>query len=525
MNTPNNNPNNIALALSGGGYRAAAFHLGTMDFLARIGMLEKVTMLSTVSGATITGAKYALSLSEGKSFQQFCQELYHFLANTNLPNLWLKKDSSTRQEPNLIVKAATIYHKLLFQGRGFKTILDQPTHLQEIIFNATELSTGLGFRLQKSNSNGIIGNGNYRVSQDILEGVALGDVVAASSCFPGGFEPILFPDDFTWLEGKSLEDIQSQLGDKFNPPLALIDGGIYDNQGVEALLLVDERLARQQKSQEMIDILIISDTDNIQPGGSMFSPAEREKKAVLPFFTLARVTWLAGLTLFAAVLSTVWLGWRLLQSLQGQVSWFNIFTELVPLVFSIAIAAIIIKVGLTLMAKIRRLLKELRIDGQIFWLSIRELTIPQLLDFIQVRILSLLGVSAAFMKRNRRLIYDQVFKLENYKNKRIANLIYQIQDSRTGNSLTPTREMVDLSEFSTEVGTTLWFSEDPYLAKKQLDSLIACGQITMCYNWQDYVLKVYGTDSSLYPPVIKDFFAKAEEIWAYLQTDCFRMLR
>jgi hypothetical protein len=129
------------------------------------------------------------------------------------------------------------------------------------------------------------------------------------------------------------------------------------------------------------------------------------------------------------------------------------------------------------------------------------------------------------MKRNRRLIYDQVFKLENYKNKRIANLIYQIQDSRTGNSLTPTREMVDLSEFSTEVGTTLWFSEDPYLAKKQLDSLIACGQITMCYNWQDYVLKVYGTDSSLYPPVIKDFFAKAEEIWAYLQTDCFRMLR
>jgi predicted acylesterase/phospholipase RssA len=114
MNTPNNNPNNIALALSGGGYRAAAFHLGTMDFLARIGMLEKVTMSSTVSGATITGAKYALSLSEGKSFQQFYQELYHFLANTNLPNLWLKKDSSTRQEPNLIVKAATIYHKLLF---------------------------------------------------------------------------------------------------------------------------------------------------------------------------------------------------------------------------------------------------------------------------------------------------------------------------------------------------------------------------------------------------------------------------
>ena len=46
----------IALALSGGGFRASIFHLGVLKRLAELGWLQRVDVLSTVSGGSIIGA-------------------------------------------------------------------------------------------------------------------------------------------------------------------------------------------------------------------------------------------------------------------------------------------------------------------------------------------------------------------------------------------------------------------------------------------------------------------------------------
>ncbi len=54
-------PNNLGLALSGGGYRAAAFHVGTLKKLDELGILSKVNVLSTISGGSITGAYYCIN--------------------------------------------------------------------------------------------------------------------------------------------------------------------------------------------------------------------------------------------------------------------------------------------------------------------------------------------------------------------------------------------------------------------------------------------------------------------------------
>ena len=83
---PNNTQpfDEIALALSGGGYRAAAFHLGTLDTLHRLGLLRSVHVLSTVSGGTLTGLKYALSVTEGNAFEEFYRDFYNFLRTTNV---------------------------------------------------------------------------------------------------------------------------------------------------------------------------------------------------------------------------------------------------------------------------------------------------------------------------------------------------------------------------------------------------------------------------------------------------------
>ena len=49
----------IGLALSGGGSRAIAFHLGCLRALHDLGILGRVKVLSTVSGGSVIGALYA----------------------------------------------------------------------------------------------------------------------------------------------------------------------------------------------------------------------------------------------------------------------------------------------------------------------------------------------------------------------------------------------------------------------------------------------------------------------------------
>src|SRR5687768_10046990 len=54
----------VGLALSGGGFRAAFFHVGILARLAETGTLRKVEVISTVSGGSILGALYYLALKD-----------------------------------------------------------------------------------------------------------------------------------------------------------------------------------------------------------------------------------------------------------------------------------------------------------------------------------------------------------------------------------------------------------------------------------------------------------------------------
>lgn len=61
----------VAICLSGGGFRAAAFHLGTLSYLSNLKMadgssfLKMVNTISTISGGTITGLWYLSGLCNG----------------------------------------------------------------------------------------------------------------------------------------------------------------------------------------------------------------------------------------------------------------------------------------------------------------------------------------------------------------------------------------------------------------------------------------------------------------------------
>src|SRR5262245_11224142 len=67
----------IGLALSGGGSRAIAFHLGCLRALDRLGLLDRVTVLSTVSGGSVIGAYFH---SHGGDFASFEEKIREVLA-------------------------------------------------------------------------------------------------------------------------------------------------------------------------------------------------------------------------------------------------------------------------------------------------------------------------------------------------------------------------------------------------------------------------------------------------------------
>lgn len=78
------------MALSGGGYRAAAYHIGTLRALHKLGVLDKVDVISSVSGGSITAASYALHEGNYERFEkEFSKKIRIGVLHLALINLFL----------------------------------------------------------------------------------------------------------------------------------------------------------------------------------------------------------------------------------------------------------------------------------------------------------------------------------------------------------------------------------------------------------------------------------------------------
>ena len=76
----------FGLALSGGGFRAAAYHLGVLRRLRELGLLAQVDVMSTVSGGSIAGAYWVYwqafkgdTLADGEEWARFETSLIDFM--------------------------------------------------------------------------------------------------------------------------------------------------------------------------------------------------------------------------------------------------------------------------------------------------------------------------------------------------------------------------------------------------------------------------------------------------------------
>ena len=274
----NKHTKRLGLALSGGGFRASFCHIGVLARMAELGMLKHVESISTVSGGSIVGAAYYLlvkELLESKADADIVDLDYvkvveklerHFLKSVQknlrmltfanpLKNMKMIKPSYSRSDrigelyeehiykPLIDVGDRRIYMSdLLINPKGVDSFhpfdkdfgnISRRCKVPVLILNATSLNSGHNWYFtarsmgevppRNLNFRDIDKKDRYRrVRYDEIttrpKYFKLGAAVAASAGVPGLFPPIAVSNLY--------EDRRVQL----------VDGGVYDNQGVAGLL-------------------------------------------------------------------------------------------------------------------------------------------------------------------------------------------------------------------------------------------------------------------------------------------------
>ncbi|MDR6827699.1 NTE family protein [Bosea sp. BE271] len=220
----------VGLALSGGGYRAMVFHVGSLWRLNEVGLLPKIRRVSSVSGGSITAAALALAWPDLKFERGVARQFSLFVDQ-------IRKMSSTNVDVGAVIggillpgsisdRVSDAYDDVLFQG---KTLQDLPDEVlgraPRFVFNATNVQTAALWRFSKPYM------GDHRVGLFERPDTPISRVVAASSAFP----PILSPMTLE-LAGPVVPTKGADLSRApFTQSAFLSDGGVYDNLGLETL--------------------------------------------------------------------------------------------------------------------------------------------------------------------------------------------------------------------------------------------------------------------------------------------------
>lgn len=487
----------IGLTFSGGGYRAATFHLGTLSYLhsVKLGnstLLEHVIALSTISGGSITGLRYMLGLSRGESAHEVYRELYAFFTNVELATIAMNNLAlhDKKQCASLIRTMANIYDDKLFKGAVLGDLMDahDKMHIKHFSANATDFTNALPFRFQVTEKvetteqvktgYGIIGNKNLQIPRDIARHIHLSDALACSSCFPSGFEPLIFPDDFALGDLKKVKDFQSEISS-----FGIMDGGIVDNQGIEPILLAEQRMKKRMDRPDgnCIDLIIVSDV------ASPYMDAYKPSNIHLPMGLnkmslkkLSRLLWGTGIVATGVVATSFALTSTSFLSGILLTIW--------------ALVALILTVYFTLKKKLIAMAKQSVVKDGIP--SVMKLHFGDIATLVANRISSVLMLTTTvFMKHIRRLDYRSIYNDDSWTNRSIMNGVYELRPQEKWEKkelpdyLKPSEKIQENSIKASAMGTTLWFTKEDKEAGMP-EALIAAGQYTICWNLLEYIEKI-----------------------------------
>jgi predicted acylesterase/phospholipase RssA len=553
---------NIAISLSGGGYAAASFHLGTLSYLHKLSfkgenLLKNVRVLSTVSGGTFTGVRYILSLKNGESFDIFFNSFYEFMKNIDLIKESLKKLENEKNWENyksksLINAFAETYYEKFTQDK-FEILWDyaEKIHVKEIIFNATEFKDGLTFRFQKTGQfnttkketkYGLIGNYFNHVSATLAKKIRFADIIAASSCFPAAFEPINFPNDFIPKEDFNRLTKEERKKITREEPIGLMDGGIVDNQGIHSVRQAEERMRKYITNEYIskdnaIDLYIISDVSSPKINEEDFILTKENKNNWWRKLSLRK---LRTISIFLLALSAFLLTHNI----------FFLNTKLEIILSSVFFTLLLIISGLIYFSYylvIEILPKKLKIPS----FFTKKLAVFLDIKFgvyetmIKNRVDSILSmVTEVFMRQIRRLSYNKIYEDKRWNNRLIMNAIYELtkekvqerekkrqekKQSPLPKNLSPTKPMQDVIDSAMSMKATLWFKPEDLeddSNKNKLNSLIAAGQFNICFNLIEYIIslkenKSYNEYDDKTKQEIEDLYKDLEKDWENFKIEPF----
>ncbi len=291
----------IGLSFSGGGTRASAFAFGVLRELAktrkisrnggRAPLIDRVTLVSGVSGGSVTAAYFALRGSDmlGDFRQKFLVRDVEATLSTsvNVTNLMLMAKGGVNDRSGL----PTWLDENLFHGATYADVL-KPGHPQ-LWINASDIFNRTTF---------IYNTVNFGALCSDLRRYPLSEAVAASAAVPLVFRPIViqnFADtcrfnEPDWVHSASrpgapailrasaaaIQRYREKRDVKF---VKLLDGGMTDNLGLSGLLL---ELAAATKPYEPLTprqavnlkrfLFIVVDAGR-PPGGDLAKNADSPK--------------------------------------------------------------------------------------------------------------------------------------------------------------------------------------------------------------------------------------------------------
>jgi predicted acylesterase/phospholipase RssA len=287
----------IGLALSGGGFRAALFHIGVLARLAELDVLRRVEVLSCVSGGSIAGAYYYLKLRrlltdkadpelDREDYLKLVQEMEKDFLEAIASNVRVRLLTNPGRVLQMAVdrrytrteRAGQLYQQRIYAGLGHAECrlpdlkvepageadgFNPKSHnwrrsskVPMLVINATTMNTGHNWQFTAT----WMGEPPSAIDEDVdsadrlrrmyhseappgHECTPLGKAVGSSAAVPGLFPPI------------SLRKLYPDL------VVRLADGGVHDNQGIASLVDQD------------CSVILVSDASG--QGQSIVKPGDR----------------------------------------------------------------------------------------------------------------------------------------------------------------------------------------------------------------------------------------------------------
>lgn len=251
-------PLRLGLALSGGGTRAAVFHLGLLLRLAIQDQLESVSAISTVSGGSLViAAVFGNNGNKWPTSAAFREEVYPTVRSLlterdlfSIPAL-LNPGSLLKHNFRLVNRRAHVLADRLGTEWGVTgNLADLPTSPKWWI-NAASIHSGKNWRF----SNGEMGD--WKFGRHYSPAVKIAEAAAASAAVPYAIGALrLEIPQGGWYRTDPATRKPQQAIDPNVRVLLIWDGGAYDNLGLEALV-------KPGQPSTDFDFLICSDASGV----------------------------------------------------------------------------------------------------------------------------------------------------------------------------------------------------------------------------------------------------------------------